>query len=447
MRSKHARPAIKIVSSVKLKRKRSSVRRSLRQRRGQTQHQQIVAELTTLPSVLQQTVATSLPPTIPTPTPSTTQLLQNLEEAFKNVYYNVASPGSFGGIESLVRNVHQQMHGAHSLKYIRQRAREWLKSQDTYTLHRPLRLRFQRNRTIVYGIDDQWQADLVDMQEWRRENHGYAHLLTCIDVFSKYAWVRPLLSKSAEAVRAAFEDLFAQADARIPFRLQTDKGKEFLNRSVQNLFKTYGIVHFTTENEMTKASVVERFNRTLKARMWRYFTENGNHQFVDVLQQLVQGYNASYHRTIGLAPDNVTKDKEQSLWVRMFGRGDLTTNRRSSSSSSTPVYTVGTLVRLSKLKWPFEKGYLPNWTDEVFVIMKCIPRLPKPVYKVADTTGEEVSGTFYEEELQTVRKSLNEDEFEVERILEQYVDSEDGSRHALVKWKGWPDKFNSWTRL
>ena len=298
------------------------------------------------------------------------------------------------------------------------------------------------NRTIVYGIDDQWQADLVDMQEWRRENHGYAHLLTCIDVFSKYAWVRPLISKSAEAVRDAFEDIFAESDARIPCRLQTDKGKEFLNRPVQNLFKDYGIEHFTTENEMTKASVVERFNRTLKARMWRYFTENGNHQFIDALQLLVQGYNASYHRTIGMAPISVTKDKEQSLWVRMFGGVGLT-----GTSSSTPVYTVGTTVRLSKLKWPFEKGYLPNWTDEVFVITKCIPRTPKPVYKVADTTGEEVSGTFYDEELQAVRKSLNEDEFEIERILEQYVDPEDGSRHVLDKWKGWPDKFNSWTRL
>jgi hypothetical protein len=76
-----------------------------------------------------------------------------------------------------------------------------------------------------------------------------------------------------------------------------------------------------------------------------------------------------------------------------------------------------------------------------------LPKSPKPVYKVADATGEEVSGTFYEEELQAVRKNLSEDEFEIERVLEQYIDPEDGSRQVLVKWKGWPDKFNSWTRL
>jgi transposase InsO family protein len=427
MRSKIAQTAKEIPPAVNRRRNRSSVRRNPRQRKGQLRPQP--AESTVLPSGLQPSKTLATP--------------QNLEEAFKNTYYNAESPGSYGGLEPLVRNVHQQMHGAHSLKYIRHRAREWLKWQDTYTLHRPLRLRFQRNRTIVYGIDDQWQADLVDMQEWRRENHGYAHLLTCIDVFSKYAWVRPLISKSGEAVRSAFEDIFAVAGNRIPSRMQTDKGKEFLNRPVQNLFKDYGIKHFTTENEMTKAAVVERFNRTLKARMWRYFTENGNHHYVDVLQHLVHSYNATYHRTIGLAPKNVTKNMELAVWQRMFGGA----GGFSLMGKSTPAYTVGTMVRLSKLKWPFEKGYLPNWTDELFIITKCVPRLPESVYKVADTLGEEVSGTFYEKELQPVSKSLSEDEFEIERILDQYVNSEDGARHALVKWKGWPDKFNSWVRL
>jgi transposase InsO family protein len=360
-----------------------------------------------------------------------------LEEAFKDTYYSAENPGSYGGIEPFVRNVHQRLQGAHSLKYIRLRAREWLKSQDTYTLHRPLQRRFRRNRTLVYGIDDQWQADLVDMREWQRENHGYAHLLTCIDVFSKYAWVRPLKSKGGDAVRAAFEDIFG-SDDRIPGRLQTDKGKEFLNRPVQSLFKDYGVLHFTTENEMTKAAVVERFNRTLKARMWRYFTENGNHHFLDALQQLVDGYNATRHRTLGMAPRDVSKTKERALWLRMFS---------GLGYSGKPAYTTGTQVRLSKLKWPFEKGYLPNWTDEVFVISKCIPRSPKPVYKVTDMMGEEVKGTFYEEELQPVSKSLNEDSFEIERILDQYIDPEDGTRQALVKWKGWPDKFNSWVTL
>jgi hypothetical protein len=95
---------------------------------------------------------------------------------------------------------------------------------------------------------------------------------------------------------------------------------------------------------------------------------------------------------------------------------------------------------------PFEKGYLPNWTDEFFTVTKCIPARPRCVYKVADAAGEDVSGTFYEEELQLVEKDLGNDEFEIERILDQRVTSR-GRRQALVKWKGWPDKFNSWVDL
>jgi transposase InsO family protein len=364
---------------------------------------------------------------------------QNIEEALQDTYYNPEFPGSFCGNEPLVRNVHKRLKGFHSLKYIRQRTRDWLKSQDTYTLHTPIRRHFKRNPIIVYGIDDQWQADLVDMHHWQSENHGYAHLLTCIDIFSKYAWVRPILSKSSDHMCDAFKEIFEQ-NGRIPNQLQTDKGKEFLNKAVQTLFKKYGIKHFTTENE-TKASVIERFNRTLKARMWRYFTENGNHHYMDALKHIVSGYNNTEHRTLGISPSSVTLDKERYLWDKMFGKN------KAKNNAIRCKYPVGTQVRLSKLKQQFDKGYLPNWTDEIFVITNIIPRYPRVVYKVVDSRGEEVLGTFYEDELQSVQKDLEHDEFEIERILDQRIVDSDGSREALVKWKGWPDKFNSWVKL
>ncbi len=102
------------------------------------------------------------------------------------------------------------------------------------------------------------------MRQWQTENKNYAYILTCIDIFSKYAWVRPVKRKTAEYVLQAFESIFTSSD-RVPNKLQTDKGKEFLNRPVQTLLKHYEIHHLTTENE-TKAAVVERFNRTLKSK-------------------------------------------------------------------------------------------------------------------------------------------------------------------------------------
>ena len=86
-----------------------------------------------------------------------------------------------------------------------------------------------------------------------------------------------------------------------PNRLQTDRGTEFYNRTFQRWLKDQWVNHFSTEGG-GKASVVERFNRTLKERLYRYFTAANTLRFDDVLPELVQGYNATRHRSIGMAP-------------------------------------------------------------------------------------------------------------------------------------------------
>jgi hypothetical protein len=122
--------------------------------------------------------------------------------------------------------------------------------------------------------------------------------------------VQPVKRKTAEDVRQAFESIFTASD-RVP-----NKGKEFLNRQVQGLFKHHAIHHFTSQKE-TKAAVVGRFNRTLKKKMWRYFTEMCNHRHLDALQGLVASYNATRHRSIGMASGQVTHDHEQKVWIRL----------------------------------------------------------------------------------------------------------------------------------
>ena len=89
-------------------------------------------------------------------------------------------------------------------------------------------------------------------------------LLTVIDVTWKQAWCTPLKNKSASSLIKAFEDLLP---GNVPMTLQTDKGLEFFNRSLQALLKEHGFHHFSIHNEETKASIVERFNRALNSRM------------------------------------------------------------------------------------------------------------------------------------------------------------------------------------
>ena len=120
---------------------------------------------------------------------------------------------------------------------------------------------------VVYRIDHQWQADLVDLGKLAFYNKGFKYLLTCIDVLSRYAWVVPLKDKTGKTLKEAFHVMFKTG--RQPISLQTDKGTEFTNRIFQKFLNEHD-VHFTTYNEETKANIVERFNRILKTKMWKY---------------------------------------------------------------------------------------------------------------------------------------------------------------------------------
>ena len=209
-------------------------------------------------------------------------------------YYDPKRVGSYGGVAALRRVVPAERD-----------VERWLSTQDAYTLHKPVRRHFKRRCVVVGGPNQQWQADLVDMSRLKTANDGTTFLLTVIDVFSKRAWCISLKSKSAASLVAAFRRLLNDVNNNRPTTLQTDKGSEFLNRPLQRLLKEYGVHHFATHNEETKVSVVERFNRSLKTRMWRYFTKKQTIRYVDALQDFVRSYNDSYHRSIGMAPSAV----------------------------------------------------------------------------------------------------------------------------------------------
>ena len=108
---------------------------------------------------------------------------------------------------------------------------------------------------------------------------------------------------------------------RIPKRIQTDKGNEFLNKNLVNYLKTFknNIKLYTLNSEM-KASVVERFNRTLKEKMWRYFTFKQTYRYLDIIHDLIKSYNNTHHRTIKTTPTNVNKENEKEIWSNISVR-------------------------------------------------------------------------------------------------------------------------------
>ena len=347
------------------------------------------------------------------------------EEILKTIYYNTADRGSYGGVEKLYRRAKEDVP-----TITRAEVQKFLTDQQSYSLHKPTKRKFVRNRTYVHGIDKQWQADLADMQSISRTNKGFRYLLTCIDVFSKFAWVEPVKSKTGLDVSKAFERILERANPRQPIRLQTDKGSEFYNPHFKKVMKKFGIELFSSFSDL-KAAVVERFNRTLKTRIWTYFTANRTDRYTDVLDDIVLAYNNAYHRTIKCAPADVTLEREMDVWKNTYGT-------QSNDYIPSKKIKPGDKVRLNRWKGAFAKGYLPNWSYEHFLVDNVEPH-KRAVYKLKDAAGEEIQGAYYKEEVQPIKNN----KFYIEKVLKQRK-TKKGSKEYFVKWKGWPAKFNTW---
>ena len=177
-------------------------------------------------------------------------------------------------------------------------------------LHKPIRRNFKKGRVLVNGIARIWAADLVDMQAFCKFNRGVKYLLAVIDVFSKYGWLIALKDKTGKSVASALETIFKE---RKPEKMWVDKDKEFYNKYVKDLIELY-----STENE-EKSSVVERWIRTMKEKMWKYCSANSTKVYINALPDLVREYNNSRHSSIKMTPTNASKkENELRVWRNLY---------------------------------------------------------------------------------------------------------------------------------
>ena len=218
------------------------------------------------------------------------------------------------------------------------------------------------------------------------------------------------MTKAVTKLLEQFKDRFGY-----PKLAQFDDGLEFHNVGVKTLLDKHGIKYFSTNSDK-KAAVVERFNRTLKTAMWKYFYEKGTYKWVDVLDGLVQNYNNTKHYTILMKPREVTKNNEAEVWTTLFGH--------RLGEYPLPKFKVDDMVRISKYKSTFTKGYEANFTEELFKVAK-------------------VMRAFYEEELSAVtKKDEVEAVYRIEKIIKRKKVK--GKKMVLVKWLGYDSKHNSW---
>jgi len=162
--------------------------------------------------------------------------------------------------------------------------------------------------------------------------------------------------------------------------------------------------------------------------MFKYFTANNTNNYIDILQDLVNGYNSTVHSAIKMAPIKVHKKDQIEIRRLLYAK----------QQAKKYKYKVNDLVRISKARRTFKKGYLPNWTEEIFTIA-FRENKSRPVYILKDYNNELIEGKFYEEELQHVELPK---EFRIEKIIKRK--KQRNKNLYFVKWKGYNDSFNSW---
>ncbi|XP_071123815.1 uncharacterized protein [Mytilus edulis] len=347
----------------------------------------------------------------------------NYEDYLDKIWHDPKHAAAFTGSDKLYNIVKQEG----KIKIGRHKIKQWLQNQDAYSLSRNNVHKFKRSRYVVDTIDSLWEMDLAQLDKFQDFNSGNKFLLFVIDCFSKFLWIQPIVDKTHTSVLNALKTIMS--GNRKPSSVRSDLGKEFKNQYVRKYLSNQGINTYYSLND-TKCAIVERSIRSLKSILFRYFRHNQTYKYVNVLQDMVKGYNARPHRTLGgFAPFEVNK----------HNAGEV---RLSAYLARNPKRREKKVVKKTKIK-SRKKSFRYKVNDFVRLTFKRHPffRQQLSLYKVVDLQDEAIEGTFQDSEVQKVRKD-GETKWKIEKVIKRR--KRNGTKQVLVRWLGYPKKFDSW---
>ena len=366
----------------------------------------------------------------------------------KNIYEDLGHAASYSGVDKLFKYVRHDRRDI-----TRKDVERFLRSQLAYQHHGTVPRRFMRRPIKVSHPGSILGSDICDLtQDIAKHNEGYRYIFILMDLFSRKVQLTPLKNKSCENAARVLDNYLHNTQYDYSFFF-SDQGGEYTGDPIQKIFKKYNIIRYNIFNRRFKNAIVERYIRDLKGLIHRHFTQNNTFKYLDVLPKIENHHNSSPHKGLG----NETPEKVHQLTdldeiknqemiqlrqkIRNYGNA-IKQSEIAKSASDHYAFPQGTYVKLllNSAEGVFAKSYEKLFTEEIFKIRKVDKRTPIS-YWLSDLGGEEIQGVVYHRELKRVEEPK---EYYVEKIISLRKNKITGKREYLVKWRGYPDKFNSY---
>ena len=312
-----------------------------------------------------------------------------MDPILNNLFYNIQQSTSFRNIRVLYDYIRQ-----HHPNIDKPSVENWLRGQLTHLVFKPIRKKYNRNPIVSKHIDHLWNIDLVELA-YPENNENYKYLLTVIDNLSKYAWVKRFTNKKAETVVNALQEIIEES-GRKPTIIGSDFGAEFTNRRFKQWITTNNIVHYIMYSP-SKATIVERFNQTLKNLLYKYLFYYQTRTFIDVLDQIVNNYNHTVHSATKYRPVDVDQTNQRRVYQNLYKyRYKLLEKQKFNVGDHVliPDYVGRDPTKMSR------KFLRPKYKSEVYVVHKVYKTSPRFKYVVREVrSGHIVNSSFYDSQL------------------------------------------------
>ena len=227
---------------------------------------------------------------------------------------------------------------------------------------KPPKKNYITNKTDVYHIDDIWSLDILDLKDYGpKNNRGYRYVLVIIDNFSKFGRTVPLKNKKAQTIKDSFENILITSK-RKPGLIETDRGKKFYNNIFQDFLNKNNIKLYF-RNTSLGAVFAERFNRTIRDLLKKIVFEQGDGNWIDILQTITKQYNNRIHSSTRLTPIQASLKKNEDYVYK---------NLLDKRKKIKPKYEIDDLVRTADLKKTFSKSDTTNWSYKLYKITEIV---------------------------------------------------------------------------